>query len=157
MKQMTTVETMTMMKIRPMKYSLGMSLLLPPPASVFPSSSSPAVSAWLELKVRTLSAVREAARGQVRMELKAAPAVLTVRSQVSGGEYFKPINPREKMTTPVVPRNSDMKSPSWLMEKLSVDPSWWKPEPTMRMRMETETAEVVEKAMPLWAEASCLP
>ena len=84
---MTTVETMTMMKIRPMKYSLGMSLLLPPPAaaSVFPSSSSPVVSAWLELKVRTLSAVREAARGQVRMELKAAPAVLTVRSQGGGG------------------------------------------------------------------------
>ena len=112
------------------------------------------------MKVRTLSAVREAARGQVRMELKAAPAVLTVRSQESGGLVvggFKPINPREKMTTPVVPRNSAMKSPSWLMEKLSVEPSWWKPEPTMRMRMETETAEGVEKAIPLWAEASCLP
>ena len=39
-------------------------------------------------------------------------------------EKDKPINPREKMTTPVVPRNSDMKSPSWLMEKLSLDPSW---------------------------------
>ena len=108
--------------------------------------------------MRTLSAVREAARGQVRMELNAAPAVLTVRSQESGGGGGgKPINPREKMTTPVVPRNSAMKSPSWLMEKVSVEPSWWKPEPTMRMRMETETAEVVEKAIPLWAEASCLP
>ena len=61
------------------------------------------------------------------------------------------------MTTPVVPKNSDMKSPSWLMEKLSVFPSWWKPEPTIRMRMETETAEVVEKAIPLWAEPSCFP
>lgn len=60
-----------MMKMRPMKYILGMSLLSP---SVFPPSSSPGDSAWLELKVRTLSAVKEAARGQVRMELKAAPA-----------------------------------------------------------------------------------
>ena len=73
-------------------------------------------------KVRTLSAVREAARGQVRMELKAAPAVLTFRPQESE-RAVKPINPREKMTTPVVPKNSDMKSPSWLMEKLSVFPS----------------------------------
>ena len=112
-----------MMKMRPMKYILGMSLLSPPPpTSVFPPSSSPVDSAWLELKVRTLSAVREAARGQVRMELKAAPAVLNFRS-LESERPVKPINPREKMTTPVVPKNSDMKSPSWLMEKLSVFPS----------------------------------
>ena len=68
-----------MMKIRPMKYFLGMSLLSPPPPSDFPPSSTSGDSSWWVLKVRTLSAVREAAKGQVNMELKAAPTVLTVR------------------------------------------------------------------------------
>ena len=54
-----------MMNISPMKYSRGISLW---------SGWSESPSVFSCLKVRTLSAVREAARGQVRMELKAAPA-----------------------------------------------------------------------------------
>ena len=68
------------------------------------------------------------------------------------------MNPREKMTTPKVPRNWNMKSPSWLMEKARAGPvSWWKPEPTMRMRMDTETAATVEKRIPRWAARSWRP
>lgn len=60
--------------MRPRKYFLGISLLgLPPSLSAeAPASSSPLLLASV-LKLRTLSAVSEAARGQVRMELKAAP------------------------------------------------------------------------------------
>ena len=36
-------------------------------------------------------------------------------------------------------------------------PSVWKPDPTIRIRIETETAEVVENAMPRWADLSSRP
>ena len=63
--------------MRPRKYFLGISLLgLPPSLSAeAPASSSPLLLASDDLKLRTLSEVSEAARGQVRMELKAAPGV----------------------------------------------------------------------------------
>ena len=50
-----------------------------------------------------------------------------------------------------------MKSLNWLMENLVAPESWWKPLPTIRMRMETATADMVEKAIPRWAEPSCRP
>ena len=61
-----------MRNMRPRKYFLGISLfgLL---LSLFASSSAMSWTASEGLKLRTLSAVSEAARGQVRMELKAAP------------------------------------------------------------------------------------
>ena len=73
---MTTLDTTTIRNIKPRKYFLGISLLglLPSLSAEAPTSSSPLLLASV-LKLRTLSAVSEAARGQVRMELKAAPGV----------------------------------------------------------------------------------
>ena len=157
------------MKIKPRKYFLGISLLSPDCSwsSWFSSSSD-----CFLLKLRTLSAVSEAARGHVRMELKAAPGTWNVIIwylwnlewffQIQFTYYLHlphlvPIKPREKMTTPNVPRNWKIKSPSWLMEKALVAPSWWNPDPTIRIKIDTETADPVENAIPLWADLSSRP
>ena len=103
-----------MRNMRSRKYFLGMSLfgLL---LSLSASSSAMSWTASEGLKLRTLSAVSEAARGQVRMELKAAPGEEARRQIMEIYIEFcvcLPMNPREKMITPNVPRNSKIKSPS---------------------------------------------
>ena len=120
----TMTETITMTSIRPRKYRRGISRLFFFLSAMASLSSSSTTSVPVFLKLITLSAVRAAARGQVRILLRAAA-----------------MNPRENTTTPAVPRNLLMKSLSWLMVKDVAPLVSWKPEPTIRMRIETATAE----------------